>query len=73
MPCGELAKNVMLGTLTEGFFIVFGSGVTGHAVIIDVWVSAKAYLGGLQVEGHFERNAEGKVECAPIRRICKCL
>jgi hypothetical protein len=73
MPWGELAKNLMLGTLTEGFFVAFGSGVTGHAVIIDVWVSAEAYLGASQVEGRFERNVEGKLECAPIRRICKCL
>ena len=73
MPWGELVKNLMLGKLMEGFFVAFGSGVMGHAIIIAVWVSAKAYLGVLQVEGRFERNVEGKAECAPIRRICKCL
>jgi hypothetical protein len=71
MPWGELAKKLILGKLDGRLLCSVWQRRNGHAVIIDVWISAEAYLGVLQVEGRFERNVEGKVECAPIRRICR--
>jgi hypothetical protein len=44
---GRVGQELNAGKLTEGLFVAFGSGVKGHAVIIDVWVTAEADLGVL--------------------------
>ena len=57
---GRSGQELDASKLTEGLFGAFGCGVTGHAVIIDVWVTAEVGLGVLEVEGRFERNVEGR-------------
>jgi hypothetical protein len=60
MLLGRVGQEFDAGKLTEGLFVAFGSGGTGHAIIIDVWVTAEVDLDVLEVEGRFGCNVEGR-------------